>query len=150
MDAAVRGLTVAMASAAPEPYSSGGGAAGPDHDGMRNGGERDGASARGLDALRRGVAATLGQLLQTAGYDATTAAGTDETVAAARRSAVVAAVLAVGDTCGVSPAADAEDEEDQPPATEAPANGDAAHAANGVSHHGDSGRLRCLQASPRL
>ena len=149
LDAAVRGLTAAVASSAPEPHSDGGSTRGSDDDGVRNGGLEELAFARGLDALRRGVAATLGQLLQTAGHDAFTAEGTNETVAAARRPAVVAAVLAVGSSCRASPAADAEDEEEQPPAVEAPANGDAAHAANGVSHSGDSGRLRCLQASPQ-
>ena len=154
MDAAVRGLTAALQPAASEPYrsSSGGGARGPDADDTRNGGERGGASSHGLDALRRGVAVTLGQLLQTAACDASAPEGSDEINATARQSAVVAAVLAVGGTCGASPAASpaAEDEEEQPPAAEEPANGDAAHVANGVSHHGGSGRLQCLQASLQM
>ena len=104
--------------------------------------DQDSASCIGnLNALRRGVAATLGQLIEPAARDAK-ADGAEDAVSAARREAVISAVLAVGAACGESPAAANEGPVDD----EAAANGNG-HVANGIQPSGRDSRLLCLQVS---
>jgi hypothetical protein len=105
-------------------------------------GDQDSTSPLGsLNALTHGVAATLGQLIDIAVRDAD-ADGAEDTVTAARREAVVSAVLAVGAACGEPPVAADEGPVDD----EAVANGNG-HVANGVEPSGKDSRLLCLQAS---
>ena len=151
VDVAVRGLTAVLVSAAAQPHSGGagggGGARGPADGEAPDVAEGGGPSSRRLDALKRGVVATLGQLLETASRETAKAAGADDVMTSARRAAVLAAVLAVGGTCSAAPA-DGREEASAP--DEPPTNGNGVHAANGDLHAGDSGRQRCLQASHPL